>query len=96
MNSKDCSAIGANQVIKIDQKKLQMKWTDIEVRKHVMPKMQKESLDNDSKENELDIDDDWPPLEKVELKKEEQDEEIKQERKDVIDSKPTQKKDVKA
>lgn len=43
---------------KIDAKTLQLKWTEIEVRKHVIPQMQNENnADNEA------LEDDLPPLE---------------------------------
>lgn len=56
----------------VDQKKLQMKWTDIEIRRHVMPGMEKEEerkASDDDGNNGSDDEEDLPPLlEKVEDK----------------------------
>ena len=53
-------------MVKVDQKKLQMKWTDIEVRRHVIPKMQADDASDDEEEKKGSDDDDLPPiLEKV-------------------------------
>ena len=45
---------------KIESRTLQLKWTDIEIRKHVIPNMQKERQEE---EDEANVEDDLPPLE---------------------------------
>ncbi len=49
---------------RIDPKTLQLKWTDIEIRKHVIPQMQSEQKKEAEVTNES-LEDDWPPLEQV-------------------------------
>ena len=53
---------------RIDSRTLQLKWTDIEIRKHVIPKMQK---DHQEEEEEANLEDDLPPLEKPSVKQDE-------------------------
>ena len=43
---------------KIDAKPLQMKWTDIEIRKHVIPNEQAKEMEGADE----DVEDDLPPL----------------------------------
>lgn len=52
---------------KIDAKTLQLKWTDIEIRKHVIPQMQQDHDNAEDGANE-DVEDDLPPLEQIEKK----------------------------
>ena len=53
---------------KIDAKTLQLKWTEIEVRKHVMPQMQQENsaVGVAGDDDEEGLEDDLPPLEQLE------------------------------
>ena len=47
---------------KIDAKTLQLKWTDIEIRKHVIPQMQQEHKDEAEALSDESVEDDLPPL----------------------------------
>ena len=47
---------------RIDAKTLQLKWTDIEIRKHVIPQMQNDALEEEQANDES-VEDDLPPLE---------------------------------
>lgn len=49
-------------MFKIDAKTLQLRWTDIEIRRHVMPKMHKEEEKNRANSAQADDDDELPPL----------------------------------
>ena len=63
VNSSDNPDEAKTLFFKIDPKTLQLKWTDIEIRKHVIPTMQKEQKEEaDAASVE---DDDLPPLEEV-------------------------------
>ena len=54
-------------MFKIDYKTLQLRWTDIEIRRHVMPKMQQSNFEEDGKAAEAQqVDDDFPPLKEPE------------------------------
>ena len=65
LNSPD-SPDGIKSVFyKIDAKTLQLKWTDIEIRKHVIPQMQKEQNAAGDAAND-EVEDDLPPLEQME------------------------------
>lgn len=48
---------------KIDAKTLQVKWTEIEVRKHVIPQMQQEQSADGAADDDENLEDDLPPLE---------------------------------
>lgn len=54
-----------NIVYKIDSKTLQLRWTDIEIRRYVIPKMQQESRQAASAKSQVDEEEDeqLPPLE---------------------------------
>ncbi len=52
---------GTNEIVfKVDPKTLQLRWTDIEIRRHVMPAQQASSEEENA---HLDDDDELPPLE---------------------------------
>ena len=57
MNLPDCPDSMQTVFYMIDPKTLQLKWTDIEIRKHVIPQMQQEQNNNEE------VEDDLPPLE---------------------------------
>lgn len=52
-------ADSSNDFYKIDSKKLQLKWTDIEIRRHVIPTLNQEEEKTSDDEDE----DELPPLE---------------------------------
>ena len=52
----------ATLFFKIDHKVLQIKWTDIEIRKHVIPGQTAEIEGNNNAEPEESVEDDLPPL----------------------------------
>jgi len=49
-------------MFRIDAKTLQLRWTDIEIRRHVMPKMRKEEEQKRNDSQQDDDDDELPPL----------------------------------
>ena len=51
---------------KIDAKTLQLKWTDIEIRKHVIPQMQQDTKAANEAVPDEALEDDLPPLETAE------------------------------
>ena len=53
----------ANVFYKVDAKTLQLKWTDIEIRTHVIPQMQQESRQRGAAVDDKELEDDLPPLE---------------------------------
>ena len=61
MNSSDNPDEVQSLFFKIDAKTLQLKWTDIEIRKHVIPDMQKQQSKEAAASNE-NVEDDLPPL----------------------------------
>ena len=65
LNSPDSTDSLQTVYYKIEAKTLQIKWTDIEIRKHVMPQMQKEQEYQDLDNEEVE-DDDLPPLDQME------------------------------
>ena len=61
MNSTDNPDAIPSLFFKIDAKTLQLKWTDIEIRRHVIPEMQKQQK-NEAEDNNESVEDDLPPL----------------------------------
>ena len=57
LNSNELSN-ASNDFYKIDSKQLQLRWTDIEIKRHVIPALPKEE-----EKNSDDEEDDLPPLE---------------------------------
>lgn len=57
-------ADSSNDFYKIDSKTLQLKWTDIEIRRHVIPTLNKSEERKDDEDDEQGDDDELPPLEK--------------------------------
>ena len=58
LNSNQLADSSSNVFFKIDPKTLQLKWTDIEIRKHVIPGLK------DQEEPDEEDDEELPPLEK--------------------------------
>ena len=58
LNSSDNPDVMPTVYFKIDAKPLQMKWTDIEIRKHVIPNEQAKEAEGADE----DVEDDLPPL----------------------------------
>jgi len=62
LNSPECPDSMQSLFYKIDAKTLQLKWTDIEIRKHVIPDQQKKEAEASNES----LEDDLPPLEQLE------------------------------
>lgn len=82
LNSNELSSPTNNNFYKIDAKTLQLKWTDIEIRKHVIPTLNKEEDQEDELSDEDQNEgDELPPLEQPsqeELRQEKQVQQLEQ------------------
>ena len=82
LNSNELSSPTNNTFYKIDAKTLQLKWTDIEIRKHVIPTLNKEEDQEDELSDEDQNEgDELPPLEQPsqeELRQEKQVQQLEQ------------------